>query len=63
MICLGFFSKTFHSLIQIALQGGSTISTTDREEAFGYYSDVLLVISERAKVSSRYTLSMENPKY
>ena len=43
-------SKSFHSLIQLSLAGGSNIDPASKEEAWGYYTDVLNVIETKAKV-------------
>lgn len=45
-------SKAFHSLVDLALQGGSNTDPVSREEAWGYYMDAVDIIENKAKVSS-----------
>ena len=42
------FSKAFHSLVDLALEKGSAADSKD--EAWGYYMDVIQVIEGAAKV-------------
>ncbi|KAI0226541.1 Testis-expressed protein 11 [Lamellibrachia satsuma] len=44
-------SKAFHSLIELALQTGSSTDTGSREEAWGYYVDVTDIVQHRAQGS------------
>ena len=45
-----FCSKAFHSLVELALQVGSNTDPSSRDEAWGYYMDVIDVIENKAKV-------------
>ena len=43
-------SRAFHSLVEMALQSGRSGEVTSRDEAWGYYQDVLDIIHNRAQV-------------
>ena len=45
-------SKVFHSLVELALQTGSSTDPDSRDEAWGYYVDVTDIVQHRAQVMS-----------
>ncbi len=45
------YSKAFHSLVDLSLSKSGAVDSVSKEEAAGYYTDVLEFLKFRAKVS------------
>ena len=53
------FSKLFHSLVQLALSGGTDIGA--KEEAISCYSEIIDVVENKAQVRPHLKISVCSP--